>query len=298
MDLSIIVPALREPYLNRTVDSILKNSELKNIEVLVGVYHSELSDKIKNDPRVRVFEQSSTLGMRGTENIALDMARGKYIMKADAHCIFAPGFDKVMIEDCAEDWLMIPKRYSIDFITWDIKKNWPVVEYEYLAFPVPDSWGYTLRGAPWHERKAERADAKYDIDDLMIFQGSCWLANRKYFMNRVGYLDDRKETYGSFAMEQVEVGLKYWLGGGKIKLNKNTWYAHLHKTKNHYKSRLFSHRYKKFPGMDKMYTWTSKHWINNEEPNMIYKFKWLIDKFWPVPKWPENWQEVWKSYNL
>lgn len=297
MDLSIIIPALREPYLERTVDSILKNSEL-DIEVIIGTYFAELSDKTKSDPRIKIFPQTSTMGMRGTENAALDMARGKYIMKCDAHCFFAPGFDKIMVQNCADDWLLIPRRYSIDYLTWNIKEFWPVFDYHYFTFPSKSDRGYAFLVRPWHEKKAERADIKYDIDDLMTFQGSCWLANREYFMEHIGYLDDRKDTYGKFGREPIEIGLKYWLGGGKVKLIKKTWYAHLSKRKVHYKMGLFSHRYKKCLGMQERNLWTSKHWINNEEPNMKYKFEWLINKFKPIPGWLDDWQEKWKDCNL
>jgi len=36
--------------------------------------------------------------------------------------------------------------------------------------------------------------------------------------------------------------------------------------------------------------------MNNEEPNMIHSFSWYINKFWPIPTWPDNWQEVWDKH--
>jgi hypothetical protein len=145
---------------------------------------------------------------------------------------------------------------------------------------------------------SKKRDAKYVIDDLMTFQGSCWFAHRKYFMHRVGFLDGREETYNGFAQEPIEIGMKYWLGGGKIKVIKKTWYAHLSKRKFHYAQRLFTRRYKKPKDVIATYNWVAKHWMNNEEPNMEHKFDWFINKFWPIPEWPNNWEEVWKSYKI
>jgi hypothetical protein len=36
---------------------------------------------------------------------------------------------------------------------------------------------------------------------------------------------------------------------------------------------------------------TIDYWVNNKWPKRIHDWKWLIDKFWPVPGWPENWEE-------
>jgi len=38
--------------------------------------------------------------MRGAINVGLKKAKGKFIMKCDAHCAFAPGYDKIMAQHC------------------------------------------------------------------------------------------------------------------------------------------------------------------------------------------------------
>ena len=80
------------------------------------------------------------------------------------------------------------------------------------------------------------------------------------------------------------MGLKYWLGGGEVKVNKKTWYAHLWKMPRHYATGGYE---KKLPWREN-WCWAAKHWINNEEPGMVHHFSWLVEKFWPVPSWPEN----------
>ena len=136
------------------------------------------------------------------------------------------------------------------------------------------------------ERSRQRKDPKFDIDDTMTFQGSCWMANKKHFLKLVGSLDDRAETYSPFGAEPLEIGLKYWLGGAQVKVVKKAWYAHLFKKRRHYQTRLFSRRYKNNQVNSR--TWASKHWMNNEEPGMIHPLSWLVEKFWPVPTWPKD----------
>lgn len=288
--LSIIIPSCEDPYLHKTIDSLLENleGEFEIIPVLDGY-----KTKIKDDLRIKTIYLKQKIGMRGAINAGLEKAKGEFIMKVDSHCIFGKGFDKIMIENCQYNWLMIPRRYSLNELNWKRNKKKPVMDYHFLNFPKKSQYGYSMTPHPY-----KGLGCKDDIDDIMSFQGSCWFANKKYFMEHIGFLDDRIETYGNFVGEQLEIGLKYWLGGGKVKVNKKTWYAHLSKRKHHYDSGQYKRMYKKSRYTIANHTWTAKHWINNEEPNMIHKFDWLIKKFSPVPTWELNWKEIWKGYNL
>lgn len=286
--ISIIIPAFKEPFLVKTIQSILDNA-VGEIEIFVNIDDGvSVSSSIK-DSRVKFNYPSSPLGMRGGVNKGLAKAKGKYIMKCDAHCLFAPGFDKVLSENIEDDWLVIPRRYSLDDITWTRSTKRPIWDYHHLTFPTATkAYGTNLAICNWESRNRDRRDPKFDIDDTMTFQGSCWFANRKYFMKHVGFLDDRNRTYGGFANEPQEIGLKYWLGGGKNKVVKKTWYAHLSKQPRHYKAGMFSGAYKRNPNTAKGHTWSARHWLNNRERGMIYPFSWLVEKFWPVPTWPED----------
>lgn len=286
MKLSIIIPAYREPFLNKTIDSLLENAA-GEIEVIPVIDCYIPEEPVRLDSRVKPIILENNLGMRGATNAGLTKATGEFIMKLDAHCAIAKGFDKVLTDDCKENWLMVPRRYALDELTWT--NSPPIIDYHYLIFPelADSSYGYSMQVAGWRKRKDE-----LEIDDIMTFQGSCWFANRKYFMEHVGLLDDSLETYGTFAQEQQEIGLKYWLGGGEVKVDKRTCYAHLFKQKRHYSSGKFSRKHKKDKYHIQGNVWLTKHWMNNEEPNMIHSFSWFIEKFWPIPTWPDNWQEI------
>ncbi len=285
---SIIIPSYKDPYLQKTIDSILENAKGK-IEVILVLDGYIPEEPIKSDARVKTLQLPKNLGMRGAINTGIKKAKGKFIMKCDSHCIFAPGFDKIMAKNCKENWLMVPRRYSIDEGTWQKNDKRPYRDYHYLTFP---SWirGYGVCISPqdWLHRGGERSDPKYDIDDTMTFQGSCWFANRKHFKKRVGFLDSL--AYGTFGGEQMEIGLKYWLGGDEVKVIKKTWYAHLSKRIHHYKSGIFEQGYKNNTGQKR--AWVAKHWMENQEPGMVHPFPWLVEKFWPVPSWPND-RKLW-----
>jgi glycosyltransferase involved in cell wall biosynthesis len=289
--LSILIPSYNEPYLNKTVRDIL-NKAKGEIEIFVNI-DGDRPKRLVKDKRVSYFHHQKPIGMRAGANLGLKHATGKYVMKVDSHCMFARGFDEAMKRDCEENWLMIPRRYSLNTANWSRLLDRPIRDYHYYAYPTRKSW----LGMPcpeWLSMTRRRMnDPKYEIDDTMSFQGSCWFAHRKYFMKRVGYLDDSETTYTPYSGEQLEVGLKYWLNGGEVKINKRTWYAHLFKTGNYYKKNKLDREFKASALTWRGHRWAAKHWMNNEEPGMKHKFAWLVEKFWPVPDWPED-RSLWK----
>lgn len=286
--LSIIIPSYKDPFLQKTIDSILKNAK-GNIEIIPVLDGYSPEKPIKKDKKVKPIIFKINRGMRAAINAGISKAKGSLIMKCDSHCIFGPGFDKIMIENFKNNWLMVPRRFSLDEINWKRDEKRTVRDYHYLTYAIKTKdFGVCMSSQDWIDRTYQRRDPKYEIDDTMIFQGSCWLANKKYFKKTVGKLDGRKNTYGQFGGEQVEIGLKYWLKGGEIKVIKKTWYAHLLKRPRHYQKGLFTRQYKINENSRANRAWSAKHWMNNKEPGIIHPISWLVEKFWPVPTWPED----------
>lgn len=289
--LSVIIPSYKEPHLNDTVASVLDNAQT-DIEVIVVLDGYRSDNPLREDPRLTVISLDKNIGMRGSFNNALTKATGEYLMKIDAHCLFAPGYDKVLTAECSENWLVIPRRYTALALHWpNIEPN-SQKDYHFLSSPtLTSSYGKGIYPIDWKKRTAQRfAKPEYDIDDTMTMQGSCYLVNRKYFMEHVGFLDDHPDRYDSFTGEPLEVGLKYWLGGGAMKVNKKTWYAHLYKNAPFYQANPELKSKKRQMHKKSGHEWGARHWLRNEEPNMIHPFSWLVEKFWPVPGWPENWE--------
>jgi len=288
--ISVVIPVYREPYLNKTIQSLLDNAG-GDVEI-IPVFDGEAPDEqLVDDPRVKpVYVEHR--GMRAAINAGILVSEGEWIMKTDAHCAFAPGWDTELATSCKPNWLMTPRRYSLDEITWAPNPKRPTIDYNYLSFP-----GDTTRSAEkyGYSFQCMNSASKNDkaIDDAMTHQGSCWFANREYFMEHIYPLDD--VNYGTFAQEQQEIGLKYWLGGGAIKVNKNTWYAHLSKRTHHYDSKKFTMEHKHAEEMVQYNEWATQHWMNNAEPDMVHPFSWLVEKFKPQG-WPENWEAMFKNH--
>lgn len=289
MRLSVIIPAYKEPYLHKTVASLLDTSELGDqLEIIIVLDGPWLEKYLWLDPRVRVLQLEKNMGMRAAINAGISISWGEYIMKVDAHCAFDQGFDRKMLEKMKENRLLVPRRYTLDAINWKVDKTRPR-DYHYFEFPRETKYGTGLAVQEW--LRGDRDN--FLLDDILTLQGSCWMANKKYFMEHVGLLDDRKETYGSFVGEQHEVGLKYWLGGGEVKVTKETWYAHLFKRPVHYPEG-YDRSYKEASKTAAHHTWVKDHWVHDREPGMKYPFAWLIKKFYPIPTWMDNWQQLLK----
>ena len=268
---SIILPARNEPYLDKTINDLLLKAkgEIEIIAILDGYWPKE----VISDDRVIYIHKGLAGGMRAGINSGVAIARGEFIMKADAHCMFMEGFDKVLSADCKENQVMVPRRYPLDVENWKIeerKDNKYPIDYMYLD--------NTLHGVEDRARRDDLAHKDLLIDDTMSNQGSVWFMPKTLFY-KLDLMDE--EHWGTFWNEFQEVGMKAWLGGYEVKVNKKTWYAHWHKDKEHGRGYSLPS-----PEKTKGQDWTNK-WLEFGKAwdKQKYDIKWLIDKFAPVPTW-------------
>jgi len=271
--LSIIVPARNEPYLNQTIKGLLENAE-GEIEILVSL-DGYWSNPIISDDRVIYIHKGKAQGMRAGINSCVAMSKGEYLMKLDAHCLVDKGFDVKLIKDYEDKTVVVPRRYALDVKNWKIEKRkddkYPI-DYMYL-----DS---TLHGVVWKEKNHDLKLKEKMLDETMSNQGSIWFMKKTYFyelelMDEVGY--------GTFWNEFQEVGLKCWLSGGKVIVNKNTWYAHWHKDEE-------SGRGYSMPSAEQVKgAEQTKKWLTYKLAweKQTLPLEWLIAHFWPVPGWQE-----------
>lgn len=269
---SVILPARNEPYLQQTINSLLENAvgEIEVIAILDGYWPDP---PINDDKRVVLIHRSEARGMRAGINAGAAIARGDFLMKADAHCMFGPAFDKILSLDCQENWVMVPRRYPLDV------KNWKIEERKDNKYPIDYMYlDKTLHGVEDRARRDDPAHKDLPIDDTMSNQGSVWFMPKTLFY-KLDLMDE--EHWGTFWNEFQEVGMKAWLGGYEVKVNKKTWYAHFHKNKE--TGRGYS-----LPSSEQIkgQQWTNR-WMTFKSAweKQVYPIEWLIKKFGPVPTW-------------
>jgi glycosyltransferase involved in cell wall biosynthesis len=218
--ISVIIPSYKDPLLHRTIDSLLDRSEgsIEIIPVLDG-YNTEL----RKDPRVKPIHLKDNVGMREAINIGVLHANGEYIMRSDEHCRLGQGYDRILTETIEDNWIVTPRRYKLDVDTWECIER-PIDHEKLVIAKNHNKFG----AVNW--RKRDRQRPRVMIDEKTAMQGSCWLMPIKWWHDVIGRLDS--EGYGTHYQDVVEMLFKTWQAGGKLMLNKNTWYAHKHRKFN------------------------------------------------------------------
>lgn len=292
--LSVVVPSRDERFLIPTIRDVFHNR--RGDTEVVAVLDSDKwpdgwKELVAEFPDLHTIHNGTSLGMRPAINRGVASAasrKAKYILKLDGHCMLDEGFDVKLQADMEPNWVVVPRRKRLDAENWTLTDTHkPDIDYHYLSFPDDpnDFGGPGLNGKVWEQRARERRDKpEYEIDDEMASQGSAWFMAVDYFY-QLELMDDA--NYGPFWNEAQEIFNKCWLSGGRCVINKKTWYAHLHKGKK------YGRGYRLPEDWLKQGATFTKKWLYNEAwAKQTLPFKTLIERFWPVPTWPENWEEL------
>lgn len=293
-DLSIIIPARNEEFLNRTVEDICKNKRGAT-QIIVGLDGQWPLVPLESHPDVVILYYPESIGQRAIANQCVELSRAKYIMKVDAHCAFDEGFDVKMIEKMADDITMIPvmknlhvfdwvcsdghRRYQgmegkcttnncgkemVKEVIWEPKKNPNSKSYRFDTTMHFQYWG------EWGNRQTG------DLTETMSIQGSCFMLTRDKWWE----LEICSEDFNSWGQQGVEVACKTWLSGGRVLVNRTTWYAHLFRTNN------FGGFPYDNPGdkVNENRELSRELFERNKWKGAKHPFSWLIQKFHP-PEW-------------
>lgn len=312
-DLSILIPSRNEIFLSKTVENILANIR-GNTEVIVVLDGAWADPGVPDDPRVTIIYHSKSIGQRAATNEACRLSRAKYVMKIDAHCAVDEGFDVKILEKMQDDWTVIPTMYNLHAFNWRCKKcgnEWyqsPSPSCCYLdgekkvVNPKCDNTTDFERVMIWKPRLhkkslyyrfdktlhfqywgdfGRRAQSQGDFVEIFSTQGSCFMLTRE----RYWALDICDEKHGSWGQQGVEVACKTWLSGGKLIVNKKTWYAHMFRTQGG----DFGFPYP-LSGADveKAREYSRSLWLQNTWPLAKHDLNWLLEKFRPVPDWHDG----------
>lgn len=252
-DLSIIIPGRSEMFLGRTVQDILKNMR-GNTEIIIGC-DGNWPSSIVDHPKVCILYHSTAIGQRAMIQECARLSKSKYLMKVDAHCCFDEGFDVKMMSDMQDNWTMVPLMKDLN--------NQDVV--------------YCFDADLNNQVFNERQETKEDIIEIMSLHGSCFMVTRDKF-HELNLCDEILGVRGSLG---IEVAVKTWLSGGCVISNKKTWYDHIFR-----KQSDFSNESRR--QVDRTKKALRDLFFQNKWSYQIYKFSWLLEKFWPVPGWSDD----------
>lgn len=236
-DVSIVIPARNEQFLEPTVNGILDKAG-GNIELIVTLDGYWPNFEFRKDPRLKLIHKGTAEGMRQGINSAVAIAEGEYIVKCDGHVLWDDNFDLKILEDMNPDIILMPLRKRLDVVNWCIEPHDPIrkpdVSVEYLTYPEDEgAWGGSgCNGKIWTEKILATQDVM--VQDTPAHQGSAWCMARKTF-NDLQLLDYR--NFGPFWSENQEETFALTLrhgtrdNPGRAVSSRRTWFAHQHKGK-------------------------------------------------------------------
>lgn len=294
----MVIPSRNEPWLNHTVEDVLTNLRA-DTEILVIADGAWPTDGLPVHPRVRVIHHATAIGQRAATNEGVRVSRAKFVMKLDAHCAVDEGFDVKLMARCEPDWTVIPAQWNLHIFDWVCvcgarSHQGPTPEkcqtcgategftkdMLWTKRRLTEFWRFdpTLRFQYWGALK-HRPGVPEDLAETMSCLGACFFMHRARFHELGGF----DEAHGSWGQFGTELACKSWLSGGKMMVNRTTWFAHLFRTQGG----DFSFPYP-LPGseVEAARAYSRDLWFNNKWPGQKYPLSWLIEKFAPIPDWP------------
>lgn len=297
-DLSIVIPARNEIFLGRTIDDIFEHTEM-DTEVIAVCDGYWPDPPLEDYNRLTVIHFSSSVGQREAINAGVGISKAKYILKADAHCAFAQGFDRVLLKDIQEDWTIVPLMRNLHAFDWVCEEghrryqgpSGPCLEcgkptqmdVVWIAKTSPVSRSYCFDSEPHFQYFAEyskRPEGQGRLTETMSLQGSCFMMTKERFQK----LNVCDPAFGSWGSQGIEVACKTWLSGGRCIVDQDTWYGHMFRTQGG----DFGFPY---PISGRQVEYAKAHakdlFFNNKWDGQIYPLSWLVEKFWPVRGWTQ-----------
>lgn len=306
-DLSILIPARNEMWLSRTVEDILKNKQ-GNTEIIIGLDGQWADPVIEDHPDVTIIHTSESIGQRAMTNQCARLSNAKYLAKVDAHCAFDKGFDVKLMDKMQDDWTMVPVMLNLWVFDWKCPKcgeRWyqgptpcqcPKCHntkdiYKKMVWKGktnPASTSYCFDPTPHFQYFREykktdqyQKDVKTGLTETMSLQGSFFMCSRKKYWE----LDLCDEDFGSWGSQGIEVACKTWLSGGRVVVNHSTWYAHLFRTQGGDFGFPYLNPGSKVQAAKK---YAKEMFFEGKWGKAKKPLSWLIEKFWPVPRWTEK----------
>jgi glycosyltransferase involved in cell wall biosynthesis len=301
-DLSVLIPARNEMFLKNTVEDVLTNirAETEIIVILDGAW---AEPALVQHDRVTIVHRPESIGQRATTNLAARLSSAKYVMKLDAHCAVAEGFDSTLIQSAKElgrEVTQIPAQYNLHVF------DWVCDGCKHRTYQGPTPVTCAVCGAKPHHKEmiwkarerrlttAWRFDAdlhfqyfpewqgrpegKLDYPETMSCLGACWFLERDRYWE-LGGLD---EQHGSWGQMGTELGCKSWLSGGRMVTNRKTWFAHMFRTQGG----DFGFPYElRGSEVQTARNYSQRLWKDNTWPGQKKPLSWLVERFWPVPGW-------------
>ncbi len=225
------------------------------------------------------------------------LAKTKYVCKLDAHCSIDEGWDLKMLkafEEVGDDVVMTSTMKNLWAFNWVCECGRSHYQDKgsvctcgktmkkdicWIAKKSPNSTAFCFDSTPHFQyHNAFKAQQKGLYVESMSLQGSCFMLTRENWW-KFNICD---EEFGSWGSQGIEVACKFWLSGGRVLVNRDTWYAHMFRTKQ---AAGFGFPYPMSnQQQERAKQYAKDLFFNNKWPLQTRELSWLVERFCP-PGW-------------
>lgn len=306
IELSILIPSRNEEWLAETLADLLKNKTEKT-EIIVVIDGEQYPKDLPVHKDIIVIRHMKARGQRAATNDAARIARGKYLMKVDAHCAFDKDFDLKILRgfvELGDDITQVPVMRNLHVFDWVCKNGHS--RYQSPSGACKECGSETHKKVIWNP-KLKPLSTSYCFDhelhfqyfkewtktdtykkqketgytETMSLQGSCFILSAEKYWS----LNICDEEFGSWGAQGTEVACKTWLSGGRCIVNHNTWYGHLFRTQGGDFGFPYKQDQKQIDGARER---SQKLFLDNLWEHQKFPLIWLVDRFMPVPFWQKE----------
>ncbi len=202
MEVSVIITALDEPYVNKTIDDIIEKSDSRLKEIIVIDDNS--SEPISHK-EARVIRNKNSKGLIWGRNYGSDLAKSEIVVSIDPHVKVDEDWLSPIVKRLEEknNCLVAPKTKCLDPEKWeDIKGKSSGIK---TAFNTKLDFNWvTTPGA-----------------ETPVVAGHCFGFTKSWWEDS-GRFDCGMKVWGG---ENIEFALRTWLCGGSVEIV-DSWVSH------------------------------------------------------------------------
>ena len=190
-DISVIIPSINDPFLQRTIENVRENSDLSTEFIVIN----DGGDLPKSLSDAHIINHQTTLGRRVSINQAAQVAKGKYLFILDAHCSMSRNWASKMTTSCKGKNLVYAIIRDMHPETWEYRPG--------CYMHVSMNQEYTEK---WWRRKAlDECDVE---EESMTITGCAWMITKNRYWELGGY----DENLGKYGWDGPEWTCKIWMG--------------------------------------------------------------------------------------
>jgi polypeptide N-acetylgalactosaminyltransferase len=210
---TIVMSVLNEEYTEKTIDTIIENTQPGLIDGFVIVDDCSKIPVQINRPNTTIVRNATREGLIRSRNTGTSYVKSPIVVSIDPHIKVAPNWLPPIIERLTDKYncVAVPLTRGLDAPTWT----------ETTAAYAKTGWRWNL-DFNWISDDG--------TDNMPALAGHCFAFTKRWW-DEIGGFDIGMYKWGC---ENIEFSLRTWLAGGSVEVIRDSVVAHWFKNKFNY----------------------------------------------------------------